>query len=69
MKQDPQGYVTFDKLEFVRNTLKIMRRFLQENFDNFCRNMLTIFLWKVEYVLQKIFTIFAEKFNNFWKKI
>ncbi len=54
---------------FVRNTLKIMWRFLRENFDNFRRKILTIFLWKVDYFLQKNFTIFAEKFNDFWKKI
>ncbi len=45
MKQEPQGYnITFDELEFVRNTLKIMWRFLQENFDNFHKKILTIFL-------------------------
>ncbi len=49
-------------------TLKIMRRFLQENFDKFRRKIPMIFLWKVDYVLQKNFTIFAEKFNDFWKK-
>ncbi len=70
MKQEPQGYnVTKDKLEFVRNTLKIMWQFLQENFDDFQTKILTIFLWKVDHVLQKNFTIFAEKFNDFWKKI
>ncbi len=70
MKQEPQGKnITSDKLEFVRNTLKIMWRFLQENFDNFCWKILTILLWKIDYVLQKNFTIFAEKFNHFWKKI
>ncbi len=46
-----------------------MWQFLQENVDDFRRKILTIFLWKVDYVLQKNFTIFAEKFNNFWKKI
>ncbi len=51
------------------NTLKIMWRFLQENFDDFRGKILTIFLWRVDYVLQKNFTIFAEKFNNFWQKI
>ncbi len=35
MKQEPQGYeITFDKLEFVQNTLEIMWRFLPENFDD-----------------------------------
>ncbi len=68
MKQEVQGYnITSDK--FVRNILKITWQFLQENFDNFRRKVLTIFLWKVYYVLQKNFTIFAEKFYDFWKKI
>ncbi len=45
MKQEPQVYnITSDKLEFVRNTLKIMIRFFQENFDDFRRKILTIFL-------------------------
>ncbi len=70
MKQEPQGYnITSDKLEFVQNTLKIKWQFLQKNFDDFRRKILTIFLWKTDYVLQKNFTIFAEKFNDFWKKI
>ncbi len=68
MKQEPQGYkITSNKLEFVRNTLKIMWRFLQENLDDYRRKILTIFQWKVDYVLQKNFMIFAEKFN--WRKI
>ncbi len=70
MKQEPQGNnIASDKLEFVRNALKIMWRFLQENFDDCCRKILTIFQWKVDYVLQKHFTIFAETFNDFGKKI
>ncbi len=61
MKQEPQGYnITTDKLEFARNTLKIMRQFLQGNFDDFQRKILTIFLRRVDYVLQKNFKIFAE---------
>ncbi len=67
MKQEPQGYnITSDKL--VRNTLKITWRFLQETFDDFRRKILTIFLWKVDYVLQKNFTIFGRKFNAFCEK-
>ncbi len=70
MKQEPQGYyITSDKLKFVQNTMKIMWRFLQENFDDFRRKILTIFQWKIDCVLQENFTIFAEKFNDFWKKI
>ncbi len=66
MKQEAQGYnITSDKLEFVRNTFKIMWWFWQENVDDFCRKILTIFLWKVDYVLQKDWTIFGRKFNGF----
>ncbi len=66
MKQEPQGHnITSNKLEFVRNTLKIMWQFLQENFGDLRRKILTIFLWKVDYVLPKNFTIFAEKCNDF----
>ncbi len=70
MKQEPLGYnITSDKLQFVRNTLRIMWRFLQENFDDFRRKILTIFLRIVDYVLQKNFVILAGKFIAFWKKI
>ncbi len=63
MKQEPQGYnITSDKLEFVRNALKIMWQFLQEKFDDFCRKILTIFFMKT-------WLCFAEKVNEFWKKI
>ncbi len=69
MKQEPQGYnITPDKLEFVRNTLKIMWRFLPENFDDFCRKILTIFLWKDDCVLQKNLMVFGRKFNAFCEK-
>ncbi len=69
MKHESQGYnITFDKLEFIRNTLKVMWRFLQENFDDFRRKILTIFIWKVDYVLQKNLTNFGRKFNAFCKK-
>ncbi len=73
MKQEPQGYnITSDKLEFVRNTLKIMRQFLHKNFDDFRKKILTIFLWQVDHVLQKNFwkflygklIIFTEKFDG-----
>ncbi len=47
MKQKPQGYnIASDKLEFVRNTRKIMKRLLQENFDDFRRKILTIFFYE-----------------------
>ncbi len=55
MKQEPQRYnIISDKLEFVRNTLKIMWRFSSENSDDFS---------------MKSWLCFAEKFNDFWKKI
>ncbi len=54
MKQEPQGYnLTSDKLEFVRNTMKIMWRFSQENLDNF-----SMISW----------LCFAEKFYDFCRK-
>ncbi len=69
MKQEPQEYnITSNKLEFVRNTLKILWRFLQKNFNNFRWKILTIFQWNVDYVLQKNFTIFAEKLTIFGRK-
>ncbi len=47
MKQEPRGYNKIsDKLEFVQNILKIMWRFLQENFDDFRRKILTNDFWK-----------------------
>ncbi len=55
MKQELQGYnKTSDKLEFGRSTLKIMWQFLQENFVDFST---------------KSWLCFAEKFNDFLKKI
>ncbi len=69
MKQEPEGYnITSNTLEFVRITLKIMWRFLQENVDDFHRKILTFFLWKVDYVLRQNLTISGRKFNAFAKK-
>ncbi len=70
IKQEAQGYNTTStsgKLEVVQNTLKIMWWFLQENFDDFHGKILTIFLWKVDYVLQKNLMIFGRKFNAFYE--
>ncbi len=44
-KQEPRGHnITSDKLEFVPKYPENNVTNLQENFDNFCRKILTIFL-------------------------
>ncbi len=72
MKQEPHIYKIINLwqiricLKYPENNVTI---FAMKILTIFVGNILTIFLWKVDCVLQKKFTIFAEKFNDFWKKI